>query len=132
MYDIHNFYGPISISNLNESDLVKSSISTVSKGFKVQIKNKYEVPNFCMIFTIFMVLSQFQILLSLTQCSPVPLLYLNEYVGFKVQIKNKHEVPDFCMIFTIFMVLSQFQILLSLTQCSPVTLLYPNEDVGFF
>ena len=79
-----------------------------------------------------MVLSQFQILLSLTQCSPVPLLYLNEYVGFKVQIKNKHEVPDFCMIFTIFMVLSQFQILLSLTQCSPVTLLYPNEDVGFF
>ena len=61
------------------------------------LKNKYEVPNFCMIFTIFMVLSQFQILLSLTQCSPVPLLYLNEDVGFKVQIKNKHEVPDFCM-----------------------------------
>ena len=45
-------------------------------GFKVQIqiKNKYEDPNFCMMFTIFMVLSQFQILLSLTLCSPGPLL----------------------------------------------------------
>ena len=86
-----------------------------------------------MILTIFRVLSQYQILLSLTQCSPVPLLYLNEDVGLKVQIKikNKYEVHYFCMIFTIVMVLSQFQILLSLTQCSQTPLLLLHEDVGF-
>ena len=52
MYDIHNFYGPISISNLIESDLLSLAFLLYLKediGFKVQIKNKYEVPNFCII-----------------------------------------------------------------------------------